>query len=235
MFSGFNEDMKIDCNNSVNHSVSFKSVLPYTVIMDGRECINRKYIVHAINELRNVITRVPESENHKKIINKFWEYMKKEFNPELVKNGTYAKDAGGYFPRMLPKDGYSRGYMAIGNEAVELKEYGYSIGANKKISKAATGKTDSFDVLDAQKGFGWKFYQLIKTQTKRSKDANGKPIELVINMANNKKYGRTTFKSWIESIEFRFAPAVKPKPAGSVQKSVSSVSKTAESAPVNKP
>lgn len=159
-----------------------------------------------MRELRKVITKAPQKENEtdRNIINTFFFNMKKEFFPGLVRNGTYKQAPGTYFPMMLKyNNGHYDSFIAIGEEAEILKDYGKDIGVQKKISKAVLDNTGSFEVEDAQKGFGWKFHQLINTKTKRTKDENGNPITLIINMAHNRKYGRTNFKSWVGSIEFR--------------------------------
>ena len=209
-------NMQINFNNNLN----FTSILPYKVFIDGSECVSKQNIQHGMRELRKVITKIPENQAERNIINTFWRSMQEEFFPILVKNGTYKQAPGTHFPMMLESNGARfDSYIAIDNEAEILKQYGKKIGLQKRISNATLKNTDSeventvqkeapkkiysFEVKDAQKGFYWKFNQLINTQTNRTKDADGNPIMLIINMMHNGKYGRTTFKSWIENIEFK--------------------------------
>ncbi len=195
------------CVNN-NNNISFRSVVPVRVFIDGMETRDSKLIKSACHKLSYVLAGPPNSKSDEIIIRKFAQHDP-DYMLHFALNG-YPKDksqkalhASDYF-RFILKDGKT--YLFTGAQAEQLKILGKSIGKEKSIGK--TYKNNSFDLFVSQKNYFNAISDFIKASRLRLKktfdiythERIGQPVTLHLQLSSNKKYGRSAFKTEVESI-----------------------------------
>ena len=204
-------------NCSQQNNISFTSVVPVRVFIDGMETFNPKNLKYATHKLTSVLAGPAKNDNKKlKIIREFAKYDP-DYNLELGYNG-YPKrknkknvQPSDYFRCIFDKYGT---FLFTGAQAEKLLEVGKSIGSEKVYCKTRKIQ-NSFDLQAAKQYYGFiigNFMRSIKLRVKetfdpKTKIRSGKPVELHINMSSNKKYGLKTFKMGLNNIEFKQAGA----------------------------
>ena len=200
-------------NSAQSNSISFTSVVPLRVFIDGMETFNPQHLKNATHKLTGVLAGPAKNDSKKlKIIREFAKYDP-DYNIEYGFNG-YPKrknkkniQPSDYFRCIFDKAG---SFLFTGAQSEKLKELGKSIGSEKVSCKSRNIQT-SFDLQAAKHYYGFvigNFIRSAKMRVKEGFDSKtrikiGKPVEMHINMTSNKKYGQSNFKMNLESIEFK--------------------------------
>lgn len=189
---------------SINGNLSFTSIVPVRVFVDGMETFNQKLIKSSCHQLNNVLKGPSNNGRQLSIIQKFAQHDPDySYEKGYLGHGSIASD----FFRYIIKDNTS--YIFTGKHADILKNIGKSIGLERKFCKENNHKT-SFDLMFARKSYGNKITSFLQNKNIRlrefvnpnTKQKFGKPVQLNIFMQSNKKYGLTTFKTHLDDISF---------------------------------
>ena len=196
-----------------DNNPSFTSVVPVRVFIDGREAYSEKFVRPACRQLSTILAGpVKENETIKIAILKMFGAFDPEYNILYGISG-YPKKFGqkniqpsDYFSYTFDKNGH---YFISGTQGEKLRELGHKIGIEQRTCKEHNVKT-SFD-LDVAKGKYWaaikyfirnKSLRLTENFDSDTGKKSGNPVTLILNMSSNKKYGLSTFKMKLESINF---------------------------------
>lgn len=191
-----------------NSNVSFKSVVPVRVFIDGMETIDKKNIKSACRQLSNILAgatkRYDISDTFAKFDPDYKSYFAKTGYPKITSG---EKPQPSDFFRCI--DGGSQMYIFTGNEAFKLRELGKKIGTNRTESKHRNIQ-NSFDLHTAKRLYANTIMNFLRSTKLRITEyfdnltgtRYGRPVTLNINLTSNGKYGLSTFKMNIDSIEF---------------------------------
>jgi len=195
--------MKI--NSVQNNNVNFTSIIPFKVMIDGKRCFEPKTMHTACNKLRHILVENPQQDRKKaQIINTFW-YNDKDFCVGKVRNGTYKQAPGEFIKYHYSYDKFGGGpYIITGPQAAKLHEKGKNIGISKSESLEKLNTTDTFEVLESRQIYKNVINNMLRKRNNKLQDEHGNPLELVIHMISNGKYGKSTCKFGIDDIEFDY-------------------------------
>lgn len=194
--------------SATNSNISFKSVVPVKVFIDGMETFDKKNIKSACRKLSNVLAgttkRLDISDTFAKFDPDYKSYFARTGYPKIT-SGENPQPSD--FFRCI--DGGSQMYIFTGNEAFKLRELGKKIGSNKTECKHRNIQ-NSFDLHTAKRLYGSTIMNFLRSAKLRITEGfdnltgikYGRPVTLQINMSSNGKYGLSTFKMNIDNIEF---------------------------------
>ncbi len=201
----------IDKNN-----ISFTSVVPLRVFIDGMETYNTQHLKSAAHSLTAILAGPAKGDSKKlTIIRKFAKHDP-DYNIEYGFNGYPKKKnqknirPSDYFRCIFDIFSGGGSFLFTGAQAEKLRELGKSIGSEKAVCKSKK-VANSFDLQTAKHYYGFvigNFMRSLKLRIKETFDTKtkiriGKPVELHINMTSNKKYGQKSFKMELDSIDFK--------------------------------
>ncbi len=189
---------------SINGNLSFTSVVPVRVFVDGMETFNQKLIKSSCHQLNNVL-KGPSNSGHKLSIIKKFAQHDPDYNLQM---GYYGHDsiASDYF-RCITKN--NKSYIFTGAQAEVMKKTGKLIGLERKNCKEKNYATN-FDLMFARKSYENNIINFLKNPNLRIKEflnpntlqKSGRPVHLNILMSSNKKYGLASFKTHLDDISF---------------------------------
>lgn len=189
-------------NNNNNNKVSFTSVIPFKVFIDGKPSVDSKNIGKAVRGLATILTHSAADEKLK-IIKRIFMTMDVDFrapdgvlpNGEVIRNHVF--------------DGVS--YLFTGFHSRKLDELGRKIGPEKRKGLENLGTTDTHETNVAVKDYFKKIVEFITSPEGRlrafvnptTRAYEGDELGLHIMTKSNGRYGKRDFKLEIENIAFR--------------------------------
>ena len=200
-------------NSAQQNNVSFTSVIPFRVFIDGLETFDPKNLKYAAHKLTSTLAGPAQNDNQKlKLIREF-----AKFDPDYsLERGFYGYPRRRNKKNIQPSDYFRCIFDGIGNflftgaQAEKLNELGKSIGSEKVYCR--TRKiSNSFDLQAAKHYYSYVIGNYLRSSKLRIKEAFdpktrikvGKPVEMHINMVSNGKYGMSNFKMQLDNIEFK--------------------------------
>jgi len=206
----------ISATSNYGYKQTFTSVVPVKVKIDTMETFDSKFVSSACNQLSKILTGPTKQTNtHAISIIRNFAQHDPDYNflnglngfPKLFKKSKVVPSD--YF-RYVAEHG--KHYFITGKQAEIIRNNGIAVGLarhNCKVNEVS----DSFDLQFAQKEY-WetikrfitnKKLRLTEDYKQATAEKIGEPVTLVINMKSNGKYGKTTNKMTIDSIEFEKA------------------------------
>lgn len=196
-------------NNS--HKPTFTSVLPVKVRIDGREVYSEKNVRPAVLQLTAILAGpIKNNEKFLAIAKKFGLvdpdfHLTQAISGYPVLYGEKKVQPSNYF-RFISK---KHNYLFTGEQAKNLRELGKTVGLERHAAKLR-GDKDSLDLQIAQGKYYSAINQYIRSQILRvsesynfnTREKEGAPVDLVIDMISNKKYGEKGFKMELNDISF---------------------------------
>lgn len=200
-------------NSGTQNNISFTSVVPFRVFIDGLETFDPKHLKYATHKLTSVLAGPANNDPKKlKIIREF-----AKFDPDYsLESGFYGYPRRKNKKNIQPSDYFRCIFDRIGNflftgaQAEKLNELGKSIGSEKVACKSRR-ISNSFDLQAAKHYYSFvigNFLRSAKLRIKETFDPKtrvrvGKPVEMHINMLSNGKYGMSNFKMHLDNIDFK--------------------------------
>lgn len=200
-------------NQSQSLNISFTSVVPFRVFIDGMETFNKQNLKYAAHKLTATLAGPAKNDNKKLQIIRNFAKHDPDYNIEFGIHG-YPKrknkkniQPSDYFRCIFDKEG---SFLFTGPQAEKLQELGKSIGSEKVCCKSRK-ISNSFDLQAAKHYYGFVIGNFMRSAKLRIKETfdpltrikAGKPVEMHINMSSNKKYGMKSFKMQLDSIDFK--------------------------------
>lgn len=203
-------------NNNINNRTSFTSVVPVRVRIDNLETFEKTRITAACKKLGEILIG-PTKESDTRKINILKQFAKHDpeynflsglngFPKQRKKKKVVQSD---YFRHIYSQYGH---FFISGCHAEIINKKGIDIGLAEQNCKIHE-LTDSIDLKIAKATY-WNTIKKFITDRKLriTEDYNtatgektGNPVTLIINLKSNGKYGKTTFKMDVDSIEFQQA------------------------------
>lgn len=202
----------ISAVSNTNSNLSFTSVVPVRVFVDGMETFNPKMIKSAARHLTSTLFGPASTNPHQSAIVK--EYAK--FDPDYVlQNGLFGHPRIKQGQKAQPSDYFriiadnNASYLFSGEQAKKLKELGKAVGAEQFVCKTR-GINSSYDLQVAKRNYGFCISNFIRSTKLRlrenfdckTKIKSGDLVELNLHFNSNKKYGQNNFKMFLENISF---------------------------------
>ena len=195
------------------NNLSFTSVVPVRVYIDGMETFNQKNIRSACRQLSTVLAGPVKYDAKKINIVKTFAQHDPDYILHFglngypkIKNSTKKMQPSDYF-RFIADD--LRSYLFTGEQAKKLREAGKAVGLEQQTCKARKIQ-DSFDLHAAKKRYGFTIENSLRSAKLRlretydaiTKQRTGKPVDLNIHLTSNGKYGQSSFKMFLDKISF---------------------------------
>lgn len=200
-------------NRSQNNSISFSSVIPLKVYIDGMETFGEKNIKAASRQLVKTLTGPIKNKQKETIIagklaQKDPDYDFSRAIYGFIKNNKKEKAVPSDFFRVV-RDKNNRYYLLTGKHGEHLADLGKTVG-NERYATKNQNCPNSFDLHVAKKNYERFIRECINNLKLRltefynhnTKQKGGSTVELNIHMESNKKYGKTNFKMNLADITF---------------------------------
>lgn len=198
----------------VQNQQNFTGVIPLRVRIDNTIPTSPKLISTACRKAVTALTT--NTTRDSKEYNAMVKYMEKDkdYNPRhILYSRKYNPSLNpSDFMRVVPKD--SCLYLLTGKEADQIRIAGANIGKIQGMLKQM-GYLDSIELQQAKLAYKKAVDSIISRQSLRVtegydstlKKKTGSPLQLILNMKSNGKYGQNNFKMQFDSIDFQ--PVIK--------------------------
>ena len=200
-------------SSAINNNLSFTSVVPVRVYIDGMETFNQKNIRTSCRQLSSVLAGPAAKDIKKTGIVKEYAKHDPDYILRFGLNG-YPKLKGSA-KKMQPSDYFrcisddTKSYLFTGEQANKLREAGKAVGQEQQVCKNRH-LTNSFDLHAAKKNYGFLIANYLRSTKLRlretfdsfTKQRTGKPVDLNIHLTSNGKYAQSNFKIFLDKITF---------------------------------
>lgn len=200
-------------NSAQSNSISFTSVVPLRVFIDGMETFNPQHLKYATHKLTAALAGPAKNDSKNlKIIREFAKYdpdykIEYGFNGYPKRKNKKNIQPSDYFRCIFDKAG---SFLFTGAQAEKLNELGKSIGTEKVACKSRK-INNSFDLQAAKHYYRFVIGNFMRSAKLRIKEGfdpktkikTGKPVVMHVNMISNKKYGQSNFKMTLDDINFK--------------------------------
>lgn len=198
-------------NASYASSPRFTGVLPVRVMVDGTYVTSPELIKKSCRQMVDLLTTCPKVKGDEQY-NAMLQYLRRDYDYDprdiVDKRWVNPKLCASNFIRTVHNQG--RTYFLTGVDADAMNIVGKNVGIAKSQCRKQ-GISDSFESEQARKTYKSTIDNILRCKSSRVSEScdrsrrarMGSPVEMIIKMVSNGKYGKKAFKIKFQNVEFQ--------------------------------